>query len=236
MKPRKYVEIANLVCLLKFDNENFMDKKIVTKGICYRCKQLVTKKSAKNHINKCFSLVKEHTAVNAFLLKVQWPHKNPIYWLYLAVPFKASLEDLDDFLRETWLECCSHLSQFTINNQRFSSYFESDSYSSIEQLSMSISSEKVLTLGLKFTHEYDFGSTTELLLEVVELIKIEATKEISIMIRNQEPEFKCSDCDEKAVMICPYEDNVVCESCSGDDESFLPLVNSPRTGVCGYVG
>lgn len=44
--------------------------------------------------------------------KSAWPHKNPIYRLYLSVPFKLKLENLDHFLRETWLECCGHLSQF----------------------------------------------------------------------------------------------------------------------------
>lgn len=127
-----------------------MDKKIVIKGICYKCKQLLTKNSAKNPINKCFNLGGARP-VDAFMVKAQWPHKNPIYWLYLAVPFRATLEDFDDFLRETWLECCSHLSQFTINNKRFSSYFEPDRYSSIEQSSMFISSEKVFAPGLKFT-------------------------------------------------------------------------------------
>ncbi|HEV8051628.1 MAG TPA: hypothetical protein VGP47_03970 [Parachlamydiaceae bacterium] len=155
-----------------------MDKKIVTKGICYRCKQQVTKTSAKSHINKCFNLGDELTDSNAFLVKVQWPHKSPIYWLYLAVPFKATLEQLDEFLRETWLECCGHLSQFTINGNRFSSDFEPNPYSSIEEFPMTISSEIVLALGLKFIHEYDFGSTTELLLEVVDLIKIEITKKL----------------------------------------------------------
>jgi len=210
----------------------------VTKGICSNCKQLVTKNSAKNHIGKCLSQNSVHKPVDAFLVKVQWPHKNPVYWLYLTVPFKATLEDLDNFLREIWLECCGHLSQFTIRNRRFSSYFELDSYSTIEELPMSISSEKVLAPGLKFIHEYDFGSTTELLLEIIELIKIKATKKINVMIRNQEPEFECAYCNEKAVMICPIEDDLLCESCAvdKDEESLLPLVNSPRTGVCGYVG
>ncbi|HEV8051629.1 MAG TPA: hypothetical protein VGP47_03975 [Parachlamydiaceae bacterium] len=61
------------------------------------------------------------------------------------------------------------------------------------------------------------------------------------MIRNQEPEFECSYCDKKAVAISPIEDDFLCESCVADyedpEESFLlPTVNSPRTGVCGYVG
>ena len=102
---------------------------------------------------------------------------------------------------------------------------------------MSISSKEVLAPGLKFIHEYDFGSTTELLLEVVGLIKTETPKKISIMIRNQEPEFECAYCNEKATMICSSEDDFLCKSCAEDNQSFpLPLVNSPRTGVCGYVG
>lgn len=212
-----------------------MDKKIMTKGICNKCKQLVTKNSAKSHINKCFNLSEAHP-VDAFMVKVQWPHKSPIYWLYLSVPFTATLEDLDHFLRETWLECCSHLSQFTINDERFSSSFNPGRYSSSEESSMSILSVKVLAPGLKFIHEYDFGSTTELLLEVVGLIKVETSKKINIMIRNQEPEFECAYCDEKAVMICSNEDEFLCESCVDDESFVLPLVNSPRTGVCGYSG
>lgn len=92
---------------------------------------------------------------------------------------------------------------------------------------------------MKFTHEYDFGSTTELLLEVVGLIKVVVSKEIEVIIQNQEPEFKCVSCDKKAEMISSTEGDFFCESCIEEDsEEFylLPLVNSPRTGVCGYVG
>lgn len=102
---------------------------------------------------------------------------------------------------------------------------------------MSIRSEKVLMPGLKFTHEYDFGSTTELLLEVVGLIKAVASKEIKVIIQNQEPEFKCVSCGEKAEVISTSEEDCFCKSCVEEyDEFYLsPLVNSPRTGVCGYV-
>lgn len=214
-----------------------MNEKIVTKGICYRCKQLVTKNNAKSHISKCFSL-SEAPPVDAFIVKAQWPHKNPIYWLYLSVPFKSKLEDLDHFLREIWLECCGHLSQFTINRKRYSSYFEPNPFWPFEEFSMSIRNDKVLIPGLKFTYEYDFGSTTELLLEVVGQIKTETAKEIGIMVRNQEPEFKCVSCDEKAEVISTSEGDCFCESCVEEDDDFylLPLVNSPRTGVCGYAG
>lgn len=215
-----------------------MNEKIVTKGVCNRCSEIVSTRSAKSHITKCLDQVVGNSP-DAFLVKVQWPHKNPIYWLYLSVPFKSKLEDLDLFLREAWLECCSHLSQFTINHKRYSSDFEPNPFSPYEEFPMSIRSEKVLVPGLKFTHEYDFGSTTELLLEVVELIKAVASKEIRVIIQNQEPEFQCVTCDEKAEMISSTEGDCFCKSCVEEDNDelyLLPLVNSPRTGVCGYVG
>ncbi|MBS0272639.1 MAG: hypothetical protein JSR85_08355 [Proteobacteria bacterium] len=216
-----------------------MNEKIVTKGICNKCKQIVSIRAAKSHITKCLNQDIEDS-FDAFLIKVQWPHKNPIYWLYLSVPFKSKLEDLDLFLREIWLECCSHLSQFIINHKRYSSNFEPNSFFRFEEFSMAIRSEKVLVPGLKFTHEYDFGSTTELLLEVVGLMKTVANKEISVIIQNQEPEFKCISCGKKAKMISSTEGDCFCASCvkeEDDDELFLlPLVNSPRTGVCGYTG
>jgi hypothetical protein len=36
------------------------------------------------------------------------------------VPATASLEDLDDFLRHIWLECCGHLSRFQIGERSYS--------------------------------------------------------------------------------------------------------------------
>lgn len=76
-----------------------MNEKIVTQGICNKCKEIVSTRAAKSHIAKCLNQHIKH-ASDAFLIKVQWPHKNPIYWLYLSVPFKSKLEDLDDFLRK----------------------------------------------------------------------------------------------------------------------------------------
>jgi hypothetical protein len=32
------------------------------------------------------------------------------------------------------------------------------------------------------------------------------------------------------------ETNAYCDTCSDDNDDFLPIVNSPRVGVCGYTG
>jgi hypothetical protein len=39
----------------------------------------------------------------------------------VAVPVGATLAKLDAFLRETWLECCGHLSSFEIAGERYAS-------------------------------------------------------------------------------------------------------------------
>lgn len=211
----------------------------MTKGVCNKCKEIVSARAAKSHITKCLDPIVGNSPDYAFLVKVQWPHKNPIYWLYLSVPFKSKLEDLDLFLREIWLECCSHLSQFTINHTRYSSDFEPNPFLPYEELPMSIRCLNVLVPGMRFIHEYDFGSTTELLLEVIGLINAVDNKEIRVIIRNQKPEFTCIACDKKAEMISSTEGDCYCESCGEEDDDelyLLPLVNSPRTGVCGYDG
>jgi hypothetical protein len=43
------------------------------------------------------------------------------YWMHVAVPVGATLAKLDAFLRETWLECCGHLSSFEIAGERYAS-------------------------------------------------------------------------------------------------------------------
>ena len=43
----------------------------------------------------------------------------PMYWLHIEIPAKATLEDLDHFLRAVWLECCGHLSSFDIADETF---------------------------------------------------------------------------------------------------------------------
>ncbi len=50
-----------------------MTEKILTKGICSHCGELVTRNSAKKHIEHCYS--EESKTVNSFIVKVQWPHK-----------------------------------------------------------------------------------------------------------------------------------------------------------------
>ena len=45
----------------------------------------------------------------------------PEYWMHLKVFTNVKLWELDNFFRDTWLECCGHMSAFTIEGIRYSS-------------------------------------------------------------------------------------------------------------------
>ena len=110
---------------------------------------------------------------------------------------------------------------------------------------MYIRLDNVLSLNKKFYHEYDFGSTTYLKLKVVSESSGEVKGSlIRIIARNDPPQIMCSYCDKLATKICTEclwsGEGWLCNDCAKNHkcsrEMFLPVVNSPRTGICGYTG
>ncbi|HZR40932.1 MAG TPA: hypothetical protein VFB12_12480 [Ktedonobacteraceae bacterium] len=117
----------------------------------------------------------------------------------------------------------------------------------IEDRSMDVPLARVLKVGTKFSHEYDFGSTTYLDLKVVaerEGIVRNKRKPVEIMARNLPPEILCVECGKSAKQVVAggyydVEEKAYCNACAKDSEDsdmLLPIVNSPRVGVCGYAG
>jgi hypothetical protein len=163
-----------------------------------------------------------------------------LYWLHIEMKGTAPLFKLDNFLRAIWLECCGHLSQFTIRGVSYSSYEEQDDFWGDTPESMDIPIMDVVNLKDKFEHEYDFGTPTELSLRVVSIRKGVMHEPIRILARNHPPMFKCQNCKKIATKICALCVEDYCDKCIESHECgedyVMPLVNSPRTGVCGYVG
>src|SRR5262249_29862633 len=84
----------------------------------------------------------------------------PEYWLHLEIPATATLYDLDAYLRDIWLECCGHMSEFTIGDIRYSE--QPDDFGGRwgmenEEEDMNVPVGKIFHAGLAFTYEYDFG-------------------------------------------------------------------------------
>jgi len=161
--------------------------------------------------------------------------------MLVAVPKNLTLGDLDQFLRDAWLECCGHLSEFTIEGRRYISHTESGNPSQ----SMKKQVGQVLSLGLEFEYVYDMGSSTEFVLQVLEKIEACPQKKVTVLMQNDPPPFSCKICKKQSQIICSLCGDTICNRCSKrhscakqeeDTYMLMPLVNSPRTGVCGYEG
>lgn len=122
----------------------------------------------------------------------------------------------------------------------------------IEHRSIRTKLSDVLEPGLRLRHEYDFGTTTELDIKVIgQREGILKDKWLDVMVRNDPPDIQCEHCGRKpATVVCTFciwgdEEAWLCADCKtqhqcyleeGDDYMFLPVVNSPRVGMCAYTG
>ncbi|MBS4022356.1 MAG: hypothetical protein KGZ79_08040 [Dethiobacter sp.] len=217
-----------------------------SKGKCLFCGQTFSKLSVKKHLDKCnarggdFLTEDDEKAERYFCILVQG-HEDPEYWIYVDIPSKSTLKVLDQFLRDIWLECCGHLSSFEINGQTFSVLPDRE----FDDRSMNTKLENILDTGMQFRYEYDFGSTTRLKLKIAAAFYGKnRRKKVKLLARNDQPDIKCSYCEKTATGVCcacVYDgDGWVCNDCADKhecgEEMLLPVVNSPRVGVCAYSG
>jgi hypothetical protein len=183
---------------------------------------------------------------------------DPVYWLHLEVPATAKFADLDQVLRNIWLECCGHLSAFRFPQPRQCTLTERDLMQMLaaairhfqleEEAENRLMGEPVgdhFEPGLKMEYDYDFGSTTSLWVRVVRECACSLSKpKIRLLARNDPPEIACAECGKPATQICSDcmwdGTGALCDACAEDhqpeDHCILPLINSPRAGVCGYCG
>jgi hypothetical protein len=231
--------------------------KAVFNGKCYLCEQTLAKNVMTRHLGSCR---KESHAQDLkagsrkgkiFHLLVEGLY-NPWYWMHFELRGEAKLWELDDFLRRIWLECCHHMSAFSIEGVRYSVQpLQSAPGLSgfgprVIEKSMEAALKEVLRKGLKFSYEYDFGTTTDLGFKVIDEREGRLPgHKLRILARNDPPEIMCSVCREKPAKRicsqCAWDDGGwLCEGCAEkhecDEEMFLPIVNSPRAGQCAYTG
>ena len=225
--------------------------RLTSKGKCGFCGASFAKVAMVRHLQAC----KQRAGIAAaseplgdsFHLLVEGRYQ-PEYWMHLAVPADQSLDSLDSVLRATWLECCGHLSGFNIAGVRYAvslveGFGVPDFLADPDEETMDVTLGRVRSAKMRFYHEYDYGTTTELTLRVAGIGKAES-REIEVLARNDPPELACQDCGAPAFWIdtesgWPVE-SLLCAECVGkgdyDEDMLLPVVNSPRMGVCGYEG
>ncbi len=201
----------------------------IPNGLCGKCKQLFSKRAMKPHLEKCFS---DPRGRPMFLLSASGAD---YYWIYVAINESATLEVLDKLLRDTWLECCGHLSAFNGDLETYTSDPEEEGEKGMDEAKII----DAIPVGKSIWYEYDFGSTTELLISNKEILNIKTAKQSLVLARNEKPVLFCNlCCKTAAVLVDSFENREVCEKCSKkvDQDGLLPLINSPRTGTCGYTG
>lgn len=166
-----------------------------------------------------------------------------------------SRDELVAFLKEKLEAVPKKISMFSLEDlgRSRSLYFQQSLLKAlldmVEDRSLGVRLGKVLKVGQKFMYEYDFGSTTELNLRVISerdgiAQKGEGDDLITILARNVPPVILCVVCAKPATKVAGgYEYNIeahaYCNKCarrSEDADMMLPVVNSPRVGVCGYTG
>lgn len=221
------------------------------KGKCKYCGKEYTRSYMNKHLSSCkarqeiLAAEKGSRQCGYFELAI-YPKYNRDYWLFIEIRDTAMLKDLDAFLRDIWLECCGHLSAFEIEGVSYESMPEGSSLWGESAKSMNCRLNTVLEEGMTIEYEYDFGSSTDLMITVVNYRKGYQKKEkLTILSRNNPHEFICSECGKNpAVYICTEcfwdGDGFLCEECSKThacgEEMQLDVCNSPRMGVCGYCG
>jgi hypothetical protein len=218
-----------------------MAKQTPTPGRCMICKEVVTKRTILNHI------LKNHTSesgMKRFFIMVDTPSPSP-YWLALLADPDAELKKLDSLLRSVWLECCGHLSLFTIQGAEYMTTWDEAGCDKDlpDTENMYDKMKELLRPGMKFSHEYDFGTPTELRLKIADLLLVDSSSPVDVVGMNTKPVMICDDCGKPAEFhyVEWGEEKNLCRSCSENEEEydermFHPICNSPRTGVCGYEG
>ena len=215
-----------------------------SKGKCAYCGQEMIKSKMVKHLTTCperqeLMTQAERKKVGSetlYHLRIQdaWQSQ---FWLDLEMRGSGTLKDLDGYLRAIWLECCGHMSRFSIGGWQG------------KEIPKKRHADEVFQPGIELTHIYDFGTSSETLIKVVGIREGKPTnsRPISLMARNLMPECECIECKQPAAWLCMeclIEDEVWGTLCDEHAETHphgnygepVPLVNSPRLGLCGYQG
>jgi hypothetical protein len=212
-----------------------MEDKLISEGRCLYCSEMVSQRSIVTHLKKHLQKIEKEnpsTKQTAFLISI----KDAEMFLQVLIKGDATFEVLDNFLRDIWMECCGHLSSFYTQNG---------------EISFTKKMKDVLEPKLKLNYDYDFGSTTTVMLQVADSFKINMKEKILLLSRNEPLKIMCRQCHQQPAssicMVHVYDEGegFYCGQCAEKhaeecedfaDYAEMPVVNSPRMGVCGYEG
>jgi hypothetical protein len=209
-----------------------MSAKSTNSGCCALCGQRATKAKMMAHVEACAAAHDEIGQPQPLVVLRFGPVGAPRYWLIIEAKTDAQLGQVDGLLRQLWLECCGHRSAFRLGRR---------------ELPMTTPTAVAFARAAsKVEYEYDFGSTTALSGELVGKRQGSIGRaSVRLLARNEPLVWPCTECEAPATVVCPYcidsDGGLFCDAHAdvhehADEEIYLPVVNSPRMGVCGYTG
>lgn len=155
-------------------------------GRCHLCGNDVKAEDAKAHSLSCVTTAAPTLVSNNLHSKnagngtiLVWVRADEVrQWMMLAVRPTTSLLQLDQFLRNLWLECCSHMSRFEIGATRYSAHVSDPGDARLgatylaepNERSLMYTVEETIRPGELSRHEYDYDYTTCLDLECVAVL------------------------------------------------------------------
>jgi hypothetical protein len=215
-----------------------------SRGHCMFCGYETTKGSMARHLAACPRRQERIAGATApkrvseplYHLRMQDAY-DPSFWLDVEVRGSASLKDIDSYLRAIWLECCGHLSRFSLGDW------------GSREIAKSRRVDASFGQGAELTHVYDFGTSSVTKIRLIaQRTGVPLTnRPIVLMARNVMPQAACSMCGEPATHFCTecqIEQRAPGTLCTAHAKTHphedygppIELVNSPRVGMCGYTG
>ena len=212
-----------------------MEEELISEGKCFYCEQIFSQKEIAKHLAKHLADKEKADLNNTNQTYCHVLVEASPYFLHLLVKGNATMIKIDTFLRNIWLECCDHLSEFRNKNS---------------EIEMNYKVSKVFKPKIKIIHEYDFGTTTRVNLKALKHYQLNLKENIILLSRNEPLKIMCSTCKKEfAINMCTVcnwnSEAYFCKKCSKKHEkvcadfadySSSPIVNSPRMGECGYMG
>ena len=183
----------------------YMSAKSSNSGICALCGQRATKTKMIAHLAACAAAHDETGSPQPLVVLRFGQVGEPRYWLIIEAKADAPLRNVDKLLRQLWLECCGHMSAFRVGRRELA-------------MTTAIASAFAGAVG-KLDYEYDFGSTTALIGELVGKRHGSIGRAfVRLLARNEPLVWPCGDCKAPATVVCPY--------CIDSDDGFFCVAHA----------
>lgn len=200
------------------------------KARCYYCNKELTERTIKRHMKNCAEmkecidreLKQSKSRRKQYILAIKDEYSKK-YCIYISIDAALQLCHLDQFIRDVWVECCGHLSEFTIDGDNYHDNRDGN-------YEMNVRLNEVLYIGQKFEYVYDFGSSTYLTLEVIDEIDVSKKhSQIEIIARNNEEGRPNSPREGECGYVCDEEaENTYLP---GNSAKYKASSKKPQTGV-----